>query len=213
MLLPCAAFGSPYPKNTSCSHSGTTVSAFIRSRIHSKIDLKLFSLGRRRIKTFNEEYIASSPRSTSSWYCAASSCNTNVRSYPAGPEEPSVPSPPTLPKSLYRVPSPSRTSTTSPPRTRRNPNRSATVFSFVFSFPFEEESPASPPSACSKNTTSCCLSSSHSTLAGPFREPRFTRTSHRTDDGFVSPINGALTWVTVSAPAATGSAMRDHPLN
>ena len=54
--------------------------------MHSRMDLKLFSFGRRRISTFSEEYTSPSAalRSTSSWYCAASSSSTNVRSYPEG---------------------------------------------------------------------------------------------------------------------------------
>ena len=55
MFAPCAAAGSPYPRNTSCSQSGTGASAFIRSRMHSRMDLKLFSFGRRRISTFSDE--------------------------------------------------------------------------------------------------------------------------------------------------------------
>mmetsp|Transcript_11878 Transcript_11878/g.50908 ORF Transcript_11878/g.50908 Transcript_11878/m.50908 type:complete len:541 (-) Transcript_11878:1673-3295(-) len=203
MFAPCAAAGSPYPRNTSCSQSGTGASAFIRSRMHSRMDLKLFSFGRRRISTFSDEYTSFSepPRSTSSWYCAASSSRTNVRSYPEGPTG-AWPSDPRERKSFRRVPSPSRTSTISAPRARRNPKRSAG----------DAPAPSPAPSARSRNTTSCCLSSSHSSRAGPRSAPRLTRTSHRTLAGLFSPTRAALTSVTASAPGSTGTAMRDHPV-
>lgn len=44
----CAAAGSPYPRNTSCSQGGMTAfSSFMRSRIDSSTALKLFSLALR----------------------------------------------------------------------------------------------------------------------------------------------------------------------
>ncbi len=49
------------PSMMSCSHSGTTHSVFIRSRIVSSTALKLFSLGLRRMMTLNVSYTSSLP--------------------------------------------------------------------------------------------------------------------------------------------------------
>mmetsp|Transcript_39424 Transcript_39424/g.66210 ORF Transcript_39424/g.66210 Transcript_39424/m.66210 type:complete len:247 (+) Transcript_39424:1608-2348(+) len=64
MLVKCAAAGSPYPRKMSCSHSGMAHSSFIRSRMHSRIALKLFSFGLRLMRTLNVLYTSSWPPST-----------------------------------------------------------------------------------------------------------------------------------------------------
>mmetsp|Transcript_23583 Transcript_23583/g.57788 ORF Transcript_23583/g.57788 Transcript_23583/m.57788 type:complete len:272 (-) Transcript_23583:2026-2841(-) len=229
MLPLCAAAGSPYPRKMSCSHSGTTQSLFIRSRMHSRIALKLFSLGLRRISMFNPSYTSSpcssTRRFTSSWYCAVSSARTYTRSLPWGPpasfERPL--------KSLYSFPAPSRTSITSAPRTYLSPKRSAGLGSSsrpcwgcrccpcccrcwcCALWPLWKVSEG--PSAAMRKSTSCCLIWSHSSRTGPRRLLRSMRTSHVTPAGFASPTLGLRTSVTASAPEVTGSAMRAHPLN
>mmetsp|Transcript_13354 Transcript_13354/g.25632 ORF Transcript_13354/g.25632 Transcript_13354/m.25632 type:complete len:222 (+) Transcript_13354:2556-3221(+) len=190
----------------SCSHSGTAHCSFMRSRMHSRMALKLFSLGLRRITTFTVLYTSSAPVATlalaSSWYCAVSSATVTVRRLPAGGPCSSALTRPV--KSFISLPCSSRISTSSQPRTYFSPARSSAG---------RASSPSRTSSGgtmLSKKSTSCCLSWSHSKRASPNNPLVSITMSASTCAGLVSPTFGLLTSVT--ANDLVGSAMRAQPL-
>uniref|UniRef100_A0A0A9CVZ0 Uncharacterized protein n=1 Tax=Arundo donax TaxID=35708 RepID=A0A0A9CVZ0_ARUDO len=143
-----------------CNHSGTTHVSFIRSRIDSKIALKLFSFGFLLIRILNVPYTFSAPFSavsvTSIWYCAVSNAILTVRISPLGGFHSSLFILPV--KSFMSVPSSSRISITSHPRTYCNPSLSGTV-----DFATSSELRGSKEGWIdSKNKTSCSFRASHS---------------------------------------------------
>mmetsp|Transcript_9431 Transcript_9431/g.34622 ORF Transcript_9431/g.34622 Transcript_9431/m.34622 type:complete len:212 (-) Transcript_9431:636-1271(-) len=187
--------------------------------MHSRMALKLFSLGLRRSSTLKVAY-TSSPASRlrlfmSSWYCAGSSASTSVRSCPTGGFTSSGFTRPV--KSFMSLPALSRISTTSAPRTYTMPARSAATRGGT-----SRAGLLPPPLPCSSRTSSgarrqsrktmsCCLSASHSCLMSGLTLRVVNASSAVTAAGFTSPSLGFFTSATVNA--LTGMHILAQPRN
>ena len=197
----------------SCSQLGIAQPSFIKSLMHSRTDLKLFSFGFRRIITFSAPYTTSEfPPNliTSRWYCAASSDRTRVRSLfrasgTISKEEETDPLTWSFTRSLAQ-----RSSITSAPRTKLSPRcwstelvESSSWSSFAVTF---------WPTASIKRT-SFFLIWSHSLWTPARKLFRSSLTSHMTRAGLASPMLGFCTSTTTRDPDAIGRAIRAHPEN